>query len=33
MEFNYVGVDDDDNGWKIIINYSDIERVEIYERC
>lgn len=30
MVFNYVGVEDDDDGWTIIINYSDIERVELY---
>jgi len=33
MVFNYFGVDDDDDGWTIIINYSGIERVEIYESC
>jgi hypothetical protein len=33
MVFNYDGVDDDDDGWTIIINYSDIERVEKYVHC
>jgi len=33
MVFNYVGVDDDGDGWTIIINYSVTERVELYESC
>lgn len=33
MVFNYVGVDDDDNDWTIIINYIQIPNAWKYTRA